>query len=458
MSVRKAHATAAVHAAQLPARPNTLSDLVIDLREIASLRPAARLVRTHSKKQIALLAKSIAEFGWTVPILIDDTGQILAGHARVAAAKSLGHTSVPTICLSSLSEVQKRAYVIADNRLAELAGWDRELLLLEFKEMAALDIDLTSTAFSTAEIDLVIEGEADWEPADEVTVPSPGLAAVSRPGGLWLLGRHRLLCGDSLAKASYETVLANEKAEMVFTDPPYNVRVDGHVSGLGNVQHREFAMASGEMTRAEFTAFLTKVFGEIAVVCVDGAIVFACMDWRHVGEIEEAGRAAFSELKNICVWVKDNAGMGTLYRSQHEFVFAFKAGTASHVNNVELGRYGRSRSNVWNYRGVNTFKTGRMDELTLHPTVKPVALIVDTMRDCSKRGDLVLDPFSGSGSTIIAGEQVGRRVAAIEIDPLYCDAAVRRWQKQTGKDAIDAATERTFDDIAADKESEAGDA
>jgi 16S rRNA G966 N2-methylase RsmD len=247
--------------------------------------------------------------------------------------------------------------------------------------------------------------------------------------------------------AAYETLMAGESAQMVFIDPPYNVPIDGHVCGSGRVKHAEFVMASGEMSEPEFTAFLETVLHHLAGNSVVGSIHFVCMDWRHAFELLTAGRAAYTELKNLCVWNKSNAGMGSLYRSQHELVFVFKSGTAPHINNVELGRHGRYRTNVWNYPGINTLKPGRLEELAMHPTVKPAALVADAIKDCSRRGGVVLDAFAGSGTTIIAAERTARRARALELDPRYVDVALRRWQDLTNQDAVNAETGSTFAQI-----------
>jgi DNA modification methylase len=241
--------------------------------------------------------------------------------------------------------------------------------------------------------------------------------------------------------------MRGEVADMGIHDPPYNVRVNGHVGGRGRTKHAEFAHASGEMTSERFTRFLTESLSPAANHSVDGAIHYVFMDWGHLAEVFAAGKIAFDELKNLCVWVKTNAGQGSFYRSQHELVLVFKHGTAPHENTFGLGSGGRGRTNVWRYPGVNTFRPGRMDELRMHPTVKPVALVVDAMRDCSRRGSIVLDGFAGSGTTIIAAEQIGRRAFCIEIEPRYVDVAVRRWQKMTGRDAMLEMTGQTFDEI-----------
>jgi DNA modification methylase len=313
-----------------------------------------------------------------------------------------------------------------------------------------MDFDLALTGFEAAEIDIVLDAASDKTADAGPEDPQPEHSAappVSHSGDLWLLGPHRLICGDACEPRFYETLMAGEKADMVFTDPPYNVPVRGHVSGLGAVKHDEFAMASGEMDRIQFTAFLQSSLSQMAAHARDGAILFTCMDWRHMGELLAAGDEVGLELKNLCVWNKDNGGMGSCYRSKHELVFMWKYGTAPHTNTFELGQHGRYRTNVWDYAGVNTMKSGRADELAMHPTVKPVLLVADAIKDVSKA--IVLDPFGGSGTTIIAAEKTGRRARAIELDPKYVDVAVRRWERYTGKTAVLKATGETFEDVEA---------
>ena len=320
----------------------------IENTSVRELRPHPNNARTHSKKQIRQIAKSIEKFGFCNPVLVDDAKQIIAGHGRVEAAKLLGIDAVPTCRLSHLSDADKRAYVLADNKLAEKAGWDRELLAIELQGLIELDVDIELTGFEMAEIDLILEEAREASgaasgPEDAAPEPSPG-PAVSQTGDLWLLGTHRLLCGDARDQAAYDQLLAGAKAEFVFTDPPYNVAIDGHVCGLGRIRHREFAMGCGEMSEAEFTAFLKAVFAPLAENSIDGSIHQICMDWRHIGEMLAAGRTVYSELKNLCVWNKTNAGMGSFYRSKHELVFVWKSGTAAHINNFELGQHGRHRT------------------------------------------------------------------------------------------------------------------
>jgi len=418
---------------------------------IDRLRPYPNNARTHSKKQIRQIANSMKRFGFCNPVLIDDQMQIIAGHGRVEAAKVLGTTNIPTVRLSHLSEADKRAYILADNKLAEKAGWDREILAIELQGLIDLKFEVELTGFETAEIDIILDEarEATGAPAGpEDTMPAYATgSAISRLGDLWVLGQHRLLCADCRDQMAYDALLEGAKAEFIFTDPPYNVPIDGHVCGLGRIRHADFAMACGEMSVAQFAAFLESVFQLLTANSVDGSIHQICMDWRHMGEMLAAGHKAYSELKNLCVWNKSNGGMGSFYRSKHELVFVWKSGSAPHVNTFELGQHGRSRCNVWDYAGVNVPKPGRLQELAMHPTVKPVALVADAIKDCSHRNGLVLDPFAGSGTVLIAAERTGRKARALEIDPTYVDVAVRRWQIYTGKAAVLATTGATFEQV-----------
>lgn len=418
---------------------------------IDALTPSRRNARTHARKQIRQIADSIAAFGFVVPILIDDNAVIIAGHGRYAAAKLLELEQVPAIKLQGLSEAKRRALALADNRIAESAGWDREILATELPELAELlvveGLDVSITGFQPVEIDqLTVDFEEDSSDPDDVVDPAWATAApVTRPGDLWQLGRHRLLCGDARKADNLARLMGNGRAAMAFLDPPYNVRVRDIV-GRGEAKHAEFAMASGELSRADFVAFLTTALAEATAVSRDGALHYVCMDWRHIGELLEAGGTVYAETLNLAVWVKSNAGQGSFYRSQHELVGIFRAGQAAHLNNVELGRHGRSRSNVWHYAGVNTFRAGRLDELKSHPTVKPVALVADAMKDCTRRSDIVLDTFCGSGTTLLAAERVGRRAYALEIEPRFVDVAIKRWQAFSRKDAIHAETGSSFDE------------
>jgi DNA modification methylase len=425
--------------------------LKIVYRSIDDLNPYKGNARTHSPKQISQIAASIGQFGFTNPVLLDGRRQIVAGHGRVSAARLIGMKEVPTIELGHLSEAERRAYVIADNRLAELAGWDREILAIELQALTELDLDfdLEITGFETAELDLLLDtAEASsLDPADESPDPDPG-PAVTELADVWELGAHRLVCGDAREASAYAALMGDEQARCVFTDPPYNVRIDGHVCGSGTVRHREFAMASGEMDEATFTRFLETALGAMAKVSADGSIHFVCMDWLHMGELQMAGRQIYSELKNLVIWNKTNGGMGSFYRSQHELVFVYKVGAAPHTNTFGLGATGRYRTNVWEYPGVNSFGRGQKD-LEMHPTVKPVALVADAIKDVTRRGEIVLDGFGGSGTTLIAAERVSRIARLIEFDPHYCDVICRRFEALTGEAALLAATGEAFAEVMA---------
>jgi DNA modification methylase len=416
---------------------------------VTKLRPNPKNARTHSKKQIRQIANSIERFGFNSPIIADAHYLVLAGHGRLDAAKLLGRRTVPTIVVRDLSEAERRAYSLADNKIAENAGWDRPTLAVELKELAPLlaDAGLTIdiTGFHQSEVDSLMGDlvDAEQDPADEV--PTAALAVVTGLGDVWRLGRHRLKCGNALAPADMQALMQGERAAMVFTDPPYNLRVSS-IQGRGKIKHSEFVAGSGEMSPAQFAKFLTDAASNAANHSKNGAIHFICMDWKHMGEMLAAGESVYGALKNLIVWAKTNAGQGTFYRSQHELIFVWKCGDEAHANNFELGQFGRRRSNLWTYAGVNTFRSGRMEDLAAHPTVKPVAMVADAMRDCSSRGAIVLDPFMGSGTTILAAERVGRRAYGLELDPRYVDTAVRRWQNFTKRDAVLERTGETFDE------------
>jgi DNA modification methylase len=439
-------------------------DLKIVYRRIDELTPDPANPRRHSPKQVRLIADSIKVFGFVTPVLIDRAGNVIAGHGRLLACPGLGITEVPTLCLDHLSPPQVRAFMIADNRLTEIAVWDDRLLAQQLQNLSVegLDFHIEVTGFEMGEIDLRIASLEDLpkhedDPADILPEPSAG-PPISRLGDLWLLGGHRVMCGNALDPADFATLMGEERAVMVFSDPPFNVPIDGHVSGLGAIHHRPFLMASGEMDKATFTTFLSQACRNLAAFSVDGSLHYVCMDWRHLEELLAAGREAYAELKNLCVWVKDNGGMGSLYRSRHELVLLFKHGRSEHRNNIQLGRFGRNRSNVWNYPGANSFARcgAEGNLLEVHPTVKPVAMIGDAILDCTARGDIVLDGFLGIGTTVIAAERTGRRCYGLELDPVYVDTIVRRWQAQTGGSAHHAASGRSFDDLA--REAEAADA
>lgn len=385
---------------------STIFAHIIEMRAPSDLTPDPRNSKLHPAKQLKQVMRSVEEFGWTNPILTDEKGNVLAGHLRLEAAKKLGLKLVPTITLSHMSPAQKRAYIIADNRIAECGSWDRKLLALEHEAIQLLDpaFDLSLTGFDHDEIEVMFDNLLQPD-GDRVPSVTDG-ESVSRVGDIWELGDHLVLCGDALVPGSYERLLGSELAQLVIADAPYNVPVNGHVSGSG--RYREFVMASGEMTRTEFTEFLKSAFSNLAKFSREGSIHFLFMDWRHMPEMLGA-TGCYDEMKNLICWDKGAAGMGSFYRSQHELIFVMKKGKAPHINNFGLGEKGRHRSNVWTYAGLNGWTSERTSDLAMHPMVKPVTMLADAIRDCSRRGGLVLDCFGGSGSTLIAAEQMGRR-------------------------------------------------
>jgi len=364
----------------------------IDMIALTALKPFNHNARKHSKKQVEQIAKSIESFGFTTPILIDQHHTILAGHGRVAAARELKFDQVPCVFIEHLNDAQKRAFVLADNQIALNATWDEDILGQELEALGDIELglDLDVTGFSIADIDILIENCSPSEANDPRDNYLPrNIPQRAKFGDLWRLGDHRLICGDALNAKTVDQLIGSDQARMVFTDPPYNVKINGHVGGSGKIQHSEFAMASGEMKSSEFTSFLETAIENLTHASKDGSIHFICMDWRHMGELTQAAEQHYSELKNLIIWAKDKGGMGTFYRSRHELIFVYKFGKAPHINSFELGQHGRYRTNVWEYRGVT------QEELQMHPTVKPVQMIADAIRDVSIRGDIVLDLFGG---------------------------------------------------------------
>ena len=436
------------------------NQLQIEYVPLSLLHEHPRSARRHTKKKLSELATSIQRLGFNCPLIVGPENTILAGHARAAAAKQLGMDEIPVIRVAHLSEVEARAFMLAENKFALNATWDFELLAIELEELIDVGFDPVLTGFSTTEIDLVICSAEEAKTAKVTsttanTIPEPPSVPVSQRGDLWLLGGHRLLCGDARDPEGYRRLLGREFADIMFTDPPYNVPIPGHVSGLGRKVHDNFAMASGEMSPDQFVEFLVCCLSLAAGLCRDGSIAYVCMDWRHAGELIAAGKLVFSELKNLCVWNKSNGGMGAFYRSKHELIFVFKKGAARHTNNFGLGDTGRYRTNVWDYPGISSISSTRAEELDMHPTVKPVELVADALKDCSRRGDRVLDPFGGSGTTLIAAQKCGRLAHLIEYDASYCDVIVQRYQRVTGKAATLAATGETFESVAAERASPA---
>jgi DNA modification methylase len=422
-----------------------MSTIHFEDRPLAAFKSNSRNVRTHSKKQIQQIANSMKEFGVLSAVIVDENDVIIAGHGRVEAAKLLGLTALPAFTVSGLREPQKRLLMLADNKIAANAGWNRELLATELSELMTLDVDLDLTGFSPIEVDqLKIDfEETSHDPGDEV--PERLDKPVSVRGDLWLLGSHKLLCGDARNLEDMALLMGEERAAMAFLDPPYNVRV-ADIVGRGAVKHDEFAMASGEMSSDQFREFLKSALAAAGDYSASGAVHYVCMDWRHIEDLMATGRTVYGETLNLITWVKNNAGQGSFYRSQHELIAVFRVGNAPHLNNVALGAHGRNRTNVWHYAGVSSFGKDRMAELASHPTVKPIAMVADAIRDCTRRNDLILDTFAGSGTTMLACEQIGRRSRSMEISETFVDVAIRRWQAFTGRDAVHAHSSKTFDE------------
>jgi hypothetical protein len=426
-------------------------EMAVEYLPADTLRLPKRQLRKHSPQQVSRIAMSIKEFGITRPILVDRGNQIIAGVAVYRAAVEIGITRIPVIRHEHMTKEQVRLYTIADNKLAEMSEFDFGALATELGELEIAGFDLSLTGFETFELDRLLMAPppraADAAAAAE-EVPEPSGQVVSEVGDLWRLGPHRMLCGDARDHASYLALMGDERARMICSDVPYNCKIPGNVSGLGKVKHSNFLMSSGEMSREEFTAFLTAVFAQMAHFSLEGAIHFLFMDWRHQVEMMTAGETVYDELKNVLVWNKLSGGMGTFYRSQHELIYAWKKGKAKHVNNFGLGDKGRYRTNVIDMPGANSFSHTRTEDLAAHSTVKPTPLIVDLLRDVSHRGDIVLDPFCGSGTTILAATRTGRHARCIELDPKYVDVAIRRWEKRTGQKAIHSATGLSFEALA----------
>jgi DNA modification methylase len=411
-------------------------DLSPKLVKVADLKALGHETRKHSFSQVAKLARSLDEFGFVLPVLQDEQGRVVAGWGLVLAARKLELLEVPAVTLSDLSEAKLRLLRLALNKLGDESEWAKEALAKEFTDILALEphIDLEVSGFDPGEIDVALSFGAEDE-EDTIPLIDPNTESRAKPGDLWLLGDHRIYCGDALDPSSYERLLGDEQVQMVFTDPPWNVPIEGNVSGLGRVKHKDFAQASGELTPAQFEDFLVNGLEQSVKRSTDGAIHFICMDWRHLGEILRAGEKLYTELKNLCVWNKTNGGMGSLYRSKHELVFVYKVGKGPHINNIELGKNGRNRYNVWDHAGQNALGATSKRKLDLHPTVKPVGLVADAIRDCSNFDGIILDPFGGAGTTIIAAERTKRKARVIEIEPRYVDVSIERWERFTGSKA-----------------------
>jgi len=421
--------------------------IAVRYSRVDKLQPPKRILRKHSDRQLKMIEASIREHGFNNPILIHDDNQIVSGYGRWLAATALGMSEVPVIALEHLTPDQIRLYAIADNRIAEQSEFDIGELRVELEELDLLDLNLELTGFSTSIIDDYLVPPND---PPESTGPKPAAVAITRSGDIWNLGDHRLICGNSLEEATFAALMGHERAAMVFSDAPYNL-AGSAISGMGKHKHADFAMAAGEMSKPEFTNFLSTSFKRLIEHSEDGSFHFQCMDWRHMREMLDAGYQEYTELKNLVTWVKQSAGMGTFYRSQMELIFVWKSGKAAHINNFGLGETGRHRSNVWSYKGNSGFHRNRDEELASHPTVKPTNLVADAIRDCSRGGDIILDPFGGSGTTILAAERTRRKARLIELDPIYCDVTIRRWEKMTDRQAVLVATGQSFAEVAAER-------
>lgn len=427
--------------------------LKIEYRDITSLKPYPKNPRRHDKVQVQQIAKSIEVFGFNVPILINAEMQVIAGHGRLQACKLLGAAEVPTIRLEHLTDAQASAFTIADNKLTENSEWDNRLLGEQLRILSAVELDfnLDVIGFELSEIDLFIENlspatKGGTDSADAIP-DSRAKPQVTQSGYCWVLNRHRVYCGDARIDSAYSTLMQGLNAEMVFTEPPYDDTTDGYVVEFEKSRQSESAAASGEISSPGFIGFFTNVATHLRRHSVDRALHYICMDWRHSAELLAAAGSVYPELGNLCVWVKENAGQGSLYRSQHELVFVFKAGKKPHRNHSQTGQSDRCRSNVWKYRQAKPAARSADDESTPHPMSRPVELVADAILDCTVRGEVVLDPFLGSGTTIVAAERSGRVCYGIEFNPLRVDTIVRRWQAFTGHSAVEESTRKTFNEI-----------
>jgi len=424
----------------------------IEMLPRTAIKMPRRQMREHPNSQVLEIAESIKKFGFLVPIVVDQQNVLRAGMGRWLASGHLGLSTVPVVRARALSDAKMRAFTLLDNKLSEKSRWNREALAVELPELQDLliaeDLDFSITGFSAVEIDQIVLDFEDDAPdsSDDVAPELLTETITSRKGDLFRLGNHKVLCGDAADVSAIRRLVGNDKIAMAFLDPPYNLQIS-KVVGRGQIKHSEFAMASGELSPEKYIGFLKQCLSTAVAISRDGALHFVCSDWRHLRELYEATQELYGGMLNLAVWVKTNGGQGSFYRSQHELIGIFKVGQGKHLNNVELGRHGRSRTNVWSYPGANSFRVGRLDELRMHPTVKPVAMVVDAIKDCTSRRDLVLDSFLGSGTTLLAAERVGRRCIGVEIEPRFVDLTIRRWQQLTGKDAIHAESGLRFEVI-----------
>ena len=423
-----------------PVRNDILPSLQIERCPVASLKSYLRKLRKSDPAHVRETANSISALGFNVPLLVGKDNVIIDGESRLEAAKLLGLSSVPCIRVDHLDETEQRLLRLAVNRLGEKGSWDIGELEAEFKELIIANAPIEISGFGSDEIDqIVIGGENAPEVGD--LAPPPGASAIAQVGDLFLLGPHRLICGNATDPALVERLMQTDVARMVFTDEPFNVAIRGNVSGG---DHREFVMATGEMTDEQFLEFNRKWMDAVIPHLVDGGVLGTFIDWRGLPIAHAAATALGLTPLNLVVWAKTNAGMGSLYRSQHELLPLFKKGAASHVNNISLGQRGRHRTNLWTYPGASSFGSDARKGLQDHPTVKPTAMLQDALIDLTNRGEIILDPFLGSGSTLIAAENTGRICCGVELDPLYVDVVIRRYEGVTGTPASLADTGETF--------------
>lgn len=428
-----------------------MENIKLEFLAPGEIKPRVHAYRKHSPKQVDLIARSLKERGCIEPVLVDSQDRIVCGAAVVEAALQIGFNRLPVVRANHLTDVELRAYALAANRLAEYAGYDEELLAQEIGDITELlaDYDLAGLGFEAAEIDKYLGVTSlERDAAAETVPPFMPKARVSAKGDLWILGDHRLLNGDALVPGNYAHLSGGKLAQLVLSDVPYNLGAKT-ISGNGKVKHEDFVQAAGEMSRAEFTRFLTTAMRCMRDASVDGSIHMIFMSWHYLLEMLRAGAIVYDELKAICTWFKQQGGQGAFYRSQTEFIAVFKNGDEKHINNIMMGRFGRNRTNAWNYAGMNTATKGRDELLAMHPTVKPLDLLEDAVLDCSHRGGIVLDPFVGTGSTIIAAHRTGRVGHGMELDPLYADVALRRIRAATGIEPIRASDGESFSELEA---------
>ena len=441
---RSAAARQAEKASSQPGRNDILPSLAIELYPVHALKLHARRLRKSDPAHVREVANSISTLGFNVPLLVGKDNVVIDGDSRLEAAKRLGLSSVPCIPVHHLDETEQRLLRLAVNRLGEKGTWDLDELEAEFRELVIADAPIEISGFGLDEVDqLIDEGEA--EPEDLDLAPSQG-PATAQPGDVFRLGAHRLICGDATDPAIVERLMGEDVARLVLTDEPFTVPIEGHVSRGG---HQDLAMASGEMTDARFLEFNRKWMDAVLPYLVDGGILGTFIDWRGLPAAHATATALGLRPLSLVVWAKTSAGQGSLYRSQHELLPLFKKGEAAHVSNIARGKRGRHRSNLWIYPGVSSRRSDGRKGLQHYPTVKPTAMLEDALIDLTNRGDIVLDPFLGSGSTLMAAEKTGRICHGIELDPLYVDVIIRRYEVATRKSALLADTGEPFATVTA---------